>query len=128
MPTVHTHRAPAGTSPFHGSACVLLCALLACGGDEETSTLLGADCNDSADCDERCLGPSNDYPDGLCSLDCSVNLDCPDGSDCIDKEGGVCLYLCEIDEDCKFLGPDWICRDENLREDQNVQSAVCLGN
>ena len=36
-------------------------------------------------------------------------------ADCIDKEGGVCLFVCLDDIDCEFLRPDWICRDENLR-------------
>jgi hypothetical protein len=114
----------------HPIGTFLCIALFACGGDDEleTSTLLGAECQISADCDDQCLGPSNDYPDGLCTLGCDVNADCPLESDCIDKEGGVCLFVCAVDEDCAFLGPEWICRDENLREDQNTQSGVCLGN
>ena len=106
---------------------VLVITAASCGGDDEVSWLLGARCDVSADCDDRCLAPSNDYPDGFCTLDCDRNADCPGGSDCVDLEGGVCLFTCGGNADCAFLGPNWICREENLREDQNQRSRVCAG-
>ena len=109
-------------------ALLVAAALVACGSDDPVDRLLGAECDVTADCDDRCLGPSNDYPDGFCSLDCSTNGECPEAADCIDLEGGICLFRCVDDPDCAFLGPEWVCRDENLREDQNVRSGVCLGN
>ena len=101
--------------------------LLACGGDD-VSRLLGARCERTADCEDRCLGPSNDYPGGFCSLDCTSSAECPSDAECIDKEGGVCLFSCVDERDCAFLGANWTCRAENLRADQNRQEKVCLGN
>jgi hypothetical protein len=105
---------------------ILLGALIACGG-ADVSRLLGAQCDVTAECDDRCLAPGNDYPDGFCTLDCSSNAECPEDSDCVDLEGGVCLFTCNVAEDCVFLGPGWTCREENLREDQNARSRICAG-
>jgi hypothetical protein len=106
---------------------LLAFVFLGCGGDN-VSRQLGARCERTEHCDDRCLTPSNDYPGGFCSLDCNSSGDCPSDAECIDKEGGVCLFACDDDPDCDFLGPDWICRAENLRADQNRQAKVCLGN
>ena len=110
------------------TAITLLALLAACGGGDPVSRTLGARCERTDQCEDRCLSPSNDYPDGFCSIDCTASGDCPSDADCIDKEGGVCLFSCADDGDCDFLGPNWICRAENLRADQNRQVKVCLGN
>jgi hypothetical protein len=105
-----------------------ICLLLACGGgDPDVSRLIGAQCEVADDCEERCLTPSNDYPDGFCTVDCSFNDDCPSATDCVDRDGGVCLYVCLDDVDCDFLGPAWRCQEANLREDQNVKVNICRG-
>ena len=98
----------------------------ACGGDD-VSRAVGARCDRNVDCVDRCLGPNNEYPDGFCTLDCNDVRDCPESAECIDREGGVCLFLCRDDRDCDFLGPNWVCRDENLREDPSRQAGVCRG-
>jgi hypothetical protein len=103
-----------------------LVTMAAC-GSSDVSRVLGARCNAAADCDDRCLGPSNDYPGGFCTVDCDRNLDCPSSADCADLEGGVCLFRCRDDRDCEFLGLGWICEEENLREDQNRKILVCRG-
>jgi hypothetical protein len=107
------------------SAAVM--ALVACGGGDEVDRLVGARCEADVECDDRCLEPSNDYPDGFCTLDCDTTGDCPVDTDCIDLEGGVCLFICFDNADCNFLGPNWICAEENLREDTNTKVAVCRG-
>jgi hypothetical protein len=107
---------------------IALVALLASCGSDGVSRTLGARCERTDDCADRCLTPSNDYPDGFCSVDCGGSSDCPSDAECIDKSGGVCLFGCLDDNDCDFLGPNWICRTENLRADQNRQVKVCLGN
>jgi len=105
---------------------LVMVAMTACGG-EDVSRVLGARCEVTAECEDRCLVPSNDFPDGFCTADCSSIEDCPSSSDCIDKEGGVCLFVCGDDVDCDFLGPRWICNEENLREDPNTKVRVCRG-
>jgi hypothetical protein len=102
--------------------------LVACGGDGDVSRTLGARCEVTDDCADRCLGPSNDYPDGFCSIDCSTNGDCPSDADCVDREGGVCLFSCRDARDCSFLGPNWTCAEANLRSDQNMKVMICRGN
>ena len=42
-----------------------------------------------------------DFPDGTCSVPCSSDFGCPSGTKCIDKEGGVCLLLCQSVADCR---------------------------
>lgn len=100
----------------------------ACGGDDDgVSRLIGARCDTPSDCDDRCLTPQNDFPDGLCTLDCQSSNDCPSSSTCADKEGGICLFECNFAADCSFLGAAWICAEQNRREDQNQKVKVCVG-
>ncbi len=95
------------------------------GGD--VSREVGARCDTARDCDDRCLPPSNDFPDGLCTLDCQSNGECPDDTRCVDKESGVCLFTCNFTTDCSFLGPLWECKEQNERQDQNVKVMACVG-
>lgn len=108
------------------SSILLALLLAACGGDGISRTV-GARCDVTADCDDRCLGPSGDFPQGFCSVDCSSNDDCPSDTDCVDREGGVCLFVCATDGDCGFLGPGWFCKDDNLRGSPDVRTSVCRG-
>ena len=101
--------------------------LVGCGGDDVSRTL-GARCERTGDCADRCLGPSNDYPDGFCSVDCTTTGDCPGDAECVDREGGVCLFACRDERDCSFLGPSWTCAEANLRSDQNTKLKICRGN
>lgn len=105
----------------------VLLALLAGCGDDEVSRTLGARCDRPADCADRCLGPSGDYPDGFCSVDCASSGDCPRDGECVDREGGVCLFACRGDVDCEFLGPGWTCKEDDLRADPARKVMVCRG-
>jgi len=108
----------------------LLAALVlsvGCGGSG-VSREIGARCDSANDCDDRCLPPSNDYPGGLCTLDCQSSNECPDDARCVDKESGVCLFTCNFTVDCEFLGAQWECKEQNLRDDPNQKVKVCLGN
>jgi hypothetical protein len=92
---------------------VVLC-LAGCGIDSEVSRSIGARCVSSDDCDDRCLtGP--EFPGGFCSLSCDDDADCPGSSICVEREGGVCLYLCEVVADCEFLGDGWECVGDAAR-------------
>jgi len=108
-------------------ALILLALLVGACGDDHVSRTLGARCDRPDDCADRCLAPSADYPGGLCTVDCFSSGDCPDGAQCIESEGGVCLYACREPRDCEFLGPGWSCKAEPLRSDQTQQVLVCRG-
>jgi hypothetical protein len=72
--------------------------LASCGGAADA---VGAPCARNADCPGmRCL-TGGKYPNGLCSYACDRNEDCPDYSVCIDRDGGVCLPLCDYAQDCR---------------------------
>lgn len=96
---------------------------LAChGGDVgPDGGLVGGACRDGGDCAERCVR-GGDFPDGTCTVDCRDDRDCPDGSWCIDVEGGVCLLGCAYDDDCR---PPYECKDRN-REGAGGREAVCI--
>jgi hypothetical protein len=108
-------------------AAVLLALALAtaCGVSAGVSRQLGARRDHNAECDDRCL-TGGQFPDGLCSLDCEQDDDCPDGSACADLEGGVCLFSCQADPDCDFLGAGWRCHDQPERGGGGPVS-VCIG-
>lgn len=95
----------------------------ACGVSSPVSRELGARCDDKDECDERCLVGER-YPGGLCSLSCIRDDDCPDGSACIEVEGGVCLPGCGIEE-CDYLGEGWSCQPALATSGDEVM--VCLG-
>ncbi|HET7500698.1 MAG TPA: hypothetical protein VFK02_06825 [Kofleriaceae bacterium] len=101
-------------------------ALLAACQDSNVSREIGARCDVSADCDQRCLPPGADYPGGFCTIACSARADCPGATTCADREGGVCLFTCTGDAECAFLGTGWRCRDADLLGG-GIQVMVCHG-
>jgi hypothetical protein len=110
-----------------GRAFVIGALLLVVGCQgSEVSRSLGARCRTSSECEDRCLPPSNGYPDGFCTYDCFTSRGCPEEAVCADREDGVCLILCNFDEDCTYLGAGWTCKDTNTR-DGSVQVQVCRG-
>src|SRR5262245_3278660 len=102
-----------------------LLALIAC-QDSDVSRAVGARCDTSADCDDRCLPPSGDWPGGFCTIRCEVDLDCPGGAACIDEEGGVCAFSCLADAGCEFLGNGYTCKERNARGGVGTRM-VCRG-
>jgi len=103
-------------------AWIIVC-LVACHGDSVDETV-GATCRDDLDCSERCEG-GGDFPDGFCTLSCIDDLDCPSDTLCADVHGGVCVFACERDAHCDFLGPHYVCREKRDFIDRRV--FVCLG-
>ena len=97
---------------------VLLAGVLligGCGSDDRSGDLdddgfgvgnqgevVGGPCRDGVDCDDEsfCSGDS-DFPDGMCTIECRDDLDCPNGTACVDRDSGVCALLCNFDEDCR---------------------------
>lgn len=114
----------------HGTAVALgvLGALFVAGcGGSDVSRAVGARCDLASECDERCLADP-DYPGGFCTLSCDRTSDCPGDAACVEAEGGVCLFRCQGDPDCAFLGQGWVCVAEALRGgDPGVEVMVCRG-
>lgn len=108
------------------SALIALFVIAGCSSDSAVSRELGARCESTSDCDERCLPPEVDYPGGFCTLSCLTSSECPSSSSCTDREGGVCLFDCSTDRDCTFLGDGWTCKDTNPRE-EGPKVMVCRG-
>lgn len=104
----------------------LVMALGAACNSSDVSRAVGAICDSNDECDERCLLPSPEYPDGFCTISCDSSSDCVGGALCVAIDGGVCLIECELDMDCDFLGDDWVCRMIDANTEGQV--SVCHGN
>lgn len=92
----------------------------------DVSREVGARCEVSTECDDRCLAPSADYPGGFCTVACNARGECPIDTTCADHEGGVCLFECGGDPDCTFLGAGWQCKAADLRGG-GIKVMVCRG-
>jgi hypothetical protein len=99
----------------------------ACGSDPGVSREIGARCDTATECDDRCLVPSADFPDGFCTLDCQSSDECPSATSCADRESGICLFDCNFTSDCLFLGPTWECKELDVRNDVMRKVKVCVG-
>ena len=99
--------------------------LIAC-QSSYVSRELGARCDSSNECDDRCLGPSSDWPGGFCTVHCEIDLDCPEDSACVEEEGGVCAYACTADASCGFLGVGYGCKERMARGGAGMRF-VCRG-
>jgi hypothetical protein len=74
-----------------------------CGPEEDVGhlgVLVGGPCLEHDDCVERCLEGGR-YPNGTCTVDCEDDSNCPEGTWCVDHEGGVCLLGCDDDDECR---------------------------
>jgi hypothetical protein len=105
---------------------IALAFVVACNSNDVTRTL-GARCDKTSECDDRCLVPSGEFPGGFCTVDCVSSGECPGGADCVDREGGVCLFTCTGDDSCMFLGDGWKCHTEKLKADPSKEVSVCRG-
>jgi len=107
----------------------LICfaALLAACQSSDVSRELGARCDVQADCDDRCLTPSTDWPGGFCTVTCDDDADCPSDSACIDEgNGGICAFTCRDDRYCEFLGAGYTCKERDAHPD-GMKVTVCRG-
>lgn len=93
----------------------------------DVSRAVGARCDEKAECDERCLPPSERFPGGFCTLSCLGDGDCTGDTRCVDVAGGICLFPCEVGEDCSFLGDSWSCEQAVALFAEDEEVSVCLG-
>jgi hypothetical protein len=103
------------------AAAVLLAA---CGDDDQVGDqgdLVGGPCTDSGDCQFRCE-EGDHYPDGVCTVACNIDEDCPAGTWCINREEGICLLACEEPADCRS---GYSCKGEENRG-TGGDSLVCI--
>lgn len=110
---------------FRMAIVLLVCGgfLSGCGDDDVGfhGDLVGGPCRGGDDCQYRCQG-GGDFPDGTCTLPCNIDEDCPFGTYCIDKEGGICLLGCERPDDCR---DGYTCKGEKNRG-HGGDSLVCI--
>ncbi len=106
---------------------LVLLVVAGCSSDDEVSRELGARCDTSSDCDDRCLPPETDYPGGFCTVSCIATNECPSSSSCADRDGGICLFDCADDRACAFLGAGWTCKETDAREQEGLKVKVCRG-
>jgi hypothetical protein len=95
-------------------AMITLALALAACQSSDVSRDLGARCDVAAECNERCLGPSMEWPGGFCSTTCDTDDDCPLDAACIDEAGGgVCAFTCLSDPQCSFLIGAYTCHERD---------------
>jgi hypothetical protein len=110
---------------MRGGLAWIAVALAACTPTSDVSRELGARCDNKAECAEKCLPDSTEFPGGFCTLSCLADDDCPGEAVCVAAEGGVCLHACAADPDCGFLGQGWRCGARERLGGETV--TVCSG-
>ena len=103
----------------------LLLAVAAC-QSSDVSRAVGARCDTNTECDEKCLAPSGEWPGGFCTVLCDTNADCPEGTLCIEQDGGVCAFSCAGDVNCAFLGDGYTCKERDSHGG-GTKVMVCRG-
>lgn len=79
-------------------------ALTACGqAVGRDGDVVGNPCTEAS---ARCAAGSvcateHGLPDGMCSVPCTTQAECPNGSLCITEDGGRCFLRCASDADCR---------------------------
>lgn len=97
--------------------------LAACGGGGQIDDYIGGTCSGNSDCEDRCF-TGGAFPDGFCSTRCLDDRDCPSDTVCVDRDGGVCMFLCS-ELDCDRLGDKWKCKERDNRG--GGSDLVCIG-
>lgn len=84
-------------------AVLAIVAAIGCGngGVGTEGDVVGGPCTEGG-----CAGGSSClvasmYPGGTCTVDCTTQADCPDGTVCVQESGGTCLLACDSADDCR---------------------------
>ena len=97
-----------------------VCLAIGCGSE------VGDHCSDSGECPDKCQ-TGGGFPDGICTMECMKNSECPDGWICITKSSGICMKNCTDTSACSSeFGSNWVCDAEALQEGGG-SSNVCIG-
>lgn len=77
---------------------------------------VGGPCVVSGEChiDSFCL-TGTEWPEGYCTASCDADEDCPDGSQCTEREGGICVVSCASDEECRSEEEAYSCMELEAR-------------
>ncbi|MFO0554393.1 MAG: hypothetical protein U0271_38785 [Polyangiaceae bacterium] len=94
------------------------------GGVGNDGEVVGGACETASDCADgsRCVIDGS-FPDGVCTVACSSDADCPEDSVCISTSGGICLLPCDTNDECR---PGYVC-DQKSREGADGDLRVCNG-
>lgn len=103
---------------------LLAAALLAACQSDDVSRRIGARCDVTSDCGQKCLVPSGSWPGGFCTVACTTDDDCGGSARCIDEDGGVCAFGCVANPDCTFLGDGYTCMEVDAH---GAKVSVCRG-
>ncbi len=87
----------------------------------EDSPVVGGGCFENDACEEICM-TGDDWPGGMCTVECEDDRDCPDLSYCVAIERGICLMDCIEDDDC----PSGYECDDIDREGHRGEVYVCV--
>ena len=101
---------------------LLVLLLAACSSDRK----VGGACGDDGECADRCL---ENYPGGMCTITCRADDECPSGTICADTEGGVCLFPCDSNQDCRDQGLEagYACDGETSFDNREIRVCVDSG-
>jgi hypothetical protein len=102
-----------------------LAAVLGC-NSSDVSRDLGARCDVNGDCNGLCL-TGGAWPGGFCTVACDTDPNCLSDAHCVDENGGVCMFACAINSDCRFLGAGYTCQMETARGGTGAMVMVCHG-
>ncbi len=89
---------------YYDRACV---GLPASELPRECDGRVGSACDSDRDCDDRCCREKHCGREGMCTLSCKGDRDCPADMLC---EHDVCLFACDSYRDC---APGWKCGHDN---------------
>lgn len=111
------------TRLFLFATLLFTAALFAPACSDSAGDAIGAPCDHDGHCPPggTCL-TGGKYPGGTCSVSCNSHNQCPSYTACIDRNGGVCLPLCEHKSECRN---GYKCDSQDNRSGSG-KSSVCI--
>lgn len=104
-----------------------LCAMITSCGDSHSPLNVGDSCSPTDECPGKCQ-VGGGFPGGICTLECDLSSECPEGWSCVTKSSGICLKNCDSTASCQSeFGEEWVCDDEDLQDPGVGDRQVCIG-